>query len=77
MKNIYKQYGKNIKAWEEREDEGQNVPKHIVALYKKYDLDLTSRKPFISIRHWRWDNCVPEDRRTDTFAKLEAIALSE
>ena len=76
LKNIYKQYGNNIKAWESKE-EGQSVPNHVVDFYKKYDLDMNARKPFISIRHWRWGNCSPEERRIDTFTKLEEIALNE
>ena len=75
MKNIYKQYGKHIKAMEERVDNYQ-VPDYIMKVFEKYGLDINSRKPFISIRHWRWDNCVPESKRIDTFAKLEELALS-
>lgn len=77
IRNIYKQYGKHIKAWEERESKNSEPPKHIIDLYKKYDLDINSKKPFISIRHYRWDNCVPEDRRIDTFQKLEDFALQK
>ena len=76
MKRIYKQYGKNIKAWEERETENAVVPKHIEELYKKYNLDLASRKPFISVRHYKWGNCVPENKRIDTYQKLEDYALN-
>jgi predicted metal-dependent hydrolase len=78
MKRIYKQYGKNIKSWEDREKEGkQELPKEIEDLYKKYKLDLATRKPFISVRHYRWGNCVPEERRIDTFEKLESISLEK
>jgi hypothetical protein len=74
LKNIYKQYGKNIKAWDDKEKNAV-VPQEIEKMYEKYGFDLSARKPFISVRHWRWGNCIPKERQVDTFEKLEKIAM--
>lgn len=76
LRNIYKQYGKHIKVWEEKEKSLEDS-KETLEFYEKYGLDIVSRKPFISIRHYRWGNCVPKQRQVDTFEKLKVIALEK
>ncbi len=71
MRNIFKQYGKNIKAFENMD---LSVPKYIEDLYKKYDLDLNDRRPMISIRHYRWGNTRKPEDQIDTYEKLKEVA---
>lgn len=67
MRNIYKQYGKNIKAFEKMDI---SIPKYTEDLFNKHGLDINSRRPMMSVMHTRWTR-----GRVDTYAKLKEVAL--
>ena len=74
IKNIYKQYGKNIKAFEEMTLTA-DVPKDIEVLYKKHGLDLTVRKPMVSIINSRWGFPSRDENKIASYEDIERIAV--
>jgi len=72
IRNIYKQYGKNIKAFEKMKTD---IPKYTEDLFEKHGLDLNARKPMISIMITRWNSGKKDEDCVDTYEKLKEVAL--
>ncbi len=88
IKNINKQYGKNIKAFEDKE---LDPSKETLAFWNKIQeetgptesnlgkksLDLSTHKPMLSIMYTRWGLTNREDNRIGEYGDIEKIAKGE